>query len=132
MVKLISVVAVAALAVLAVPGAAYAASVQQQLDALQAQIDAIELTPGPQGETGPQGPTGETGPPGPTGPAVLFEFIGYSFNTTVVGSQGYVGLTQACRTDFPGDDARVCTSEEFTKSRDIFQSRSLQSTTLGL
>ena len=59
MIKLISVIAVA---VMAAPGAAYAASTQQQLndlqaqiDALQAQVDAIELTPGPQGETGPEG-----------------------------------------------------------------------------
>ena len=42
---------VAALAAMAVclPGAAHAASLQSQINDLQAQIDAIELNPGPQG-----------------------------------------------------------------------------------
>jgi hypothetical protein len=35
---------------------------------LQEQIDNIQLTPGPQGETGPQGPQGPPGPAGPAGP----------------------------------------------------------------
>ena len=42
-----------------------------QIEALQQQIDNIELTPGPQGIpglVGPTGPQGELGPQGPTGP----------------------------------------------------------------
>ena len=42
---------------------------QQQINELKAQIEAIQTTPGP---PGPQGPQGEQGPPGPqgaTGPA---------------------------------------------------------------
>jgi hypothetical protein len=35
---------------------------------LQEQIDNIQLTPGPQGETGPQGPPGPAGPQGDPGP----------------------------------------------------------------
>ena len=65
---------VAALTAIAVclPGAAYAASIQSQIDNLQAQINALGPTQGPQGETGPQGPAGPEGPTGsegPTGPA---------------------------------------------------------------
>lgn len=39
------------------------------IEDLQAQIDEIELIPGPQGETGPQGPEGPAGPEGSQGPA---------------------------------------------------------------
>ena len=49
------------------PVAAYAASFQSQIDALQAQIDAIELLPGPQGPIGPAGPTGPAGADGSGG-----------------------------------------------------------------
>ena len=61
---------VAALTAIAVclPGAVYAASIQSQIDDLQAQIDALEPTQGPQGEAGPQGETGPQGPAGPEGP----------------------------------------------------------------
>ena len=60
---------VAALAAIAVclPGASYAASIQSQIDALQAQIDAIDLIPGPPGPAGPEGPAGAEGPTGPAG-----------------------------------------------------------------
>ncbi len=57
--KIACIFAGAALAVaVGMPGAAYAASFQSQIDALQAQIDAIELLPGPQGPDGPEGPAG--------------------------------------------------------------------------
>ena len=48
---------VAALAAVAfcLPGAAFAASIQSQIDALQAQIDAIQPIPGPEGPAGPAG-----------------------------------------------------------------------------
>ena len=85
MFKLISVVAVA---VLAAPVAAYAAATQQQLndlqnliDDLQAQVDAIELTPGLQGETGPEGPEGPEGPAGADGSGG-----GNAFQLTVAGN----------------------------------------------
>ncbi len=49
------------------PVAAYAASLQSQIDNLQVQIDAIEPLPGPQGPQGPQGPEGPEGPAGADG-----------------------------------------------------------------
>lgn len=45
------------------------ADLQSQIDALEAEIDAIELTPGPQGDPGPPGEPGEDSTvPGPQGP----------------------------------------------------------------
>ncbi len=55
-------------------------ALESQTTELQTQIDTIELTPGPQGDTGPQGPEGQVGfqgpqgdpgPQGPPGPAGL-------------------------------------------------------------
>jgi hypothetical protein len=40
---------------------------QQQIDALKAQIEAIQSTPGPQGPPGPAGPPGSPGTPGAAG-----------------------------------------------------------------
>ena len=86
------------LAVVAVASTAYGASLQSQIDALQVQIDAIELTPGPPGAPGPAGADGTDGATGPQGPAGVaapggFEFFGYSISNTVSGDAGYVGLT---------------------------------------
>jgi hypothetical protein len=43
------------------------------IEDLQAQIDEIELIPGPQGETGPPGPSGPEGPEGPAGNPEIHE-----------------------------------------------------------
>jgi len=65
---------VAALAAIAVcwPVASFAASLQSQLDALQAQINAIQLIPGPQGPTGATGSQGPQGAPGASAKAPAF------------------------------------------------------------
>lgn len=47
-----------------VPGVPFQV-LQQQVDQLRADLEAIELIPGP---SGPEGPQGEDGPPGPVGP----------------------------------------------------------------
>lgn len=68
------------------------ATLKQQIAALTAALDAIELTPGPTGPTGatgatgPQGPIGNTGEQGPTG------------DTGPTGPQGPIGNTSAANT----------------------------------
>jgi hypothetical protein len=42
-------------------------SLKAQLEAVESEISSIELTPGPQGETGAAGPAGPQGEPGPQG-----------------------------------------------------------------
>lgn len=61
---------------------------------LQGQIDNIELTSGPQGETGPQGPQGITGlqgEPGPQGEPGAMGLQGLTGNTGPQGLQGIQG-----------------------------------------
>ena len=66
---------------------------------LQGQIDTIELTPGPQGETGPQGATGSTGPVGETGPAKTFaEFTG---SVLAIDNRASNILTVECSVEHP-------------------------------
>lgn len=92
-------------------------NLQNQVDGLQEQIDTIELTPGPQGETGPQGPQGETGlvgppgaegPPGPQGETGLAGPVGPagppgppSNDGAAAGPPPVIGV--AMIGDFPGD-----------------------------
>ena len=64
-----TVSAVLAAIAVSMPVAAYAASLQSQIDALQAQIDTIELLVGPPGPPGPPGPAGPAGADGTEGPA---------------------------------------------------------------
>ena len=46
----------------------------------------------------------------------VFEFRGYSDNNMVDGGVGLVGMHGACQAEFPGEDARMCPTEEFFKS----------------
>ncbi|MEK9629479.1 MAG: hypothetical protein VW455_10725, partial [Nitrospinota bacterium] len=65
---------------------------QKQINALQAELDNIQLTPGPQGDpgpAGPQGPAGATGATGPQGPA------GPQGPQGPAGADGAVGATGA-------------------------------------
>jgi len=70
---------------------------QGQIDNLQQQINTIELTPGPQGETGPQGPQGiqgGTGAQGPEGPQGIQGVEGPQGPQGIqgdVGAQGVAG-----------------------------------------
>lgn len=80
---------------------------------LQAQIDAIQLIPGPQGPEGPAGPAGPSGPAGSGGGAQSFEYVG----TAGILSNGAGGLgvfSRACHVAFA--DARMCTSEEVIRT----------------
>jgi len=91
----------------------------QTLDTIKAavndnnsQINAIILTPGPQGETGPQGPMGETGPAGADGQDAPTP-IGYTIGSTgpaggivfYVDGNGQHGL-EAAPQDY-GEDSQV-------------------------
>ena len=60
-----------------------------QINQLQEQVNTIQLTPGPQGETGPAGPKGDTGLTGATGPK------GDTGLTGATGPKGDTGLTGA-------------------------------------
>lgn len=86
-------------------GTAYAVSLQQQIEDLQDQIDNIELTPGPQGETGPAGPTGSA-------PTVQMVARG----NPLAGNAGIVALNRSCNTVHPG--SRMCTSAEVMNTPD--------------
>jgi hypothetical protein len=61
-------------------------STTANVSSLQTQVNAIELTPGPQGEAGPAGAVGPVGPAGPQGPSGL--------NTTpyAIGDEGPCGI----------------------------------------
>jgi len=73
-------------------------ALETQTTDLQNQIDTIELTPGPQGDTGPQGPQGlpgadgATGPQGATGPAGPQGNTGLQGVAGATGPQGDTGL----------------------------------------
>ncbi len=65
-------------------------ALEAQTTDLQNQIDTIELTPGPKGDTGPagpQGPKGDTGATGATGPQ------GPKGDTGLTGAKGDTGAT---------------------------------------
>ncbi|MBU0480191.1 MAG: collagen-like protein [Proteobacteria bacterium] len=66
-------------------------NVQEQLADLQARIDAIQLTEGPQGPQGEPGPIGPQGPQGPMGPAGTKGDIGLQGLQGVQGPVGPVG-----------------------------------------
>ena len=72
---------------------------QAGLNALQTQVDNIELTPGPQGEPGPAGTNGTdglagaVGPTGPQGSQGQVGFQGPQGDTGPQGPQGNTGLT---------------------------------------
>jgi hypothetical protein len=75
-------------------------ALQQQLDltrdqvvALTEQLANIELTPGPQGATGPAGPTGATGDVGPTGQQGPTGATGLAGSKGDTGAAGPTGAT---------------------------------------
>ena len=61
--------------------------IRDAIASLQAQIEAIELTPGPEGPQGEQGEPGEQGPPGDAG------LTTESFYTTQTGPLTYMENT---------------------------------------
>ena len=66
-------------------------ALQGQVDGLQQQINTIETTPGPQGDTGPQGETGPQGPQGDAGPQGPQGDIGPQGPQGDTGAQGLQG-----------------------------------------
>jgi hypothetical protein len=63
-------------------------ALEQQVASLQAQINNIQLIPGP---AGPQGPAGPTGPQGPQGPVGATGPAGATGSAGAVGPQGPAG-----------------------------------------
>jgi hypothetical protein len=74
---------------------------------LQAQIDNIQLTPGPQGPQGPAGPPGADGAPGPAGPPGADGAIGPAGPQGPQGEQGPQGMCDITREEFEALVARV-------------------------
>jgi len=67
-------------------------ALETQTTDLQNQIDTIELTPGPQGDTGPQGPQGLPGADGATGPQGATGPAGPQGDTGLQGVAGATGV----------------------------------------